>query len=172
MPTLDAIRERFGIDVRDVAGATLSGEIPFRDVVVNRLIAERLRNHAQIESVRVQPQDGDIVSIQLTPRARFMPPVRVTAHIERQPDFPHHPLLLLRWTMPGIGPLAMLAGPALSFFKALPRGITADGDRLAVDLRELLELRGLGEVVGFLRRVAVHTRAGSFVVSFEVAVEK
>jgi len=165
---LDTLRERFGVDIREVAGAHVAGEIPFSDALVNRLLADKLRDHPQIASVSLQAQEGDTVAVLVTPRARLLPPMRIVARIERQPEFPQHPALLLRWTMPGLGPLALLAAPALAFFTALPPGISADGDRIAVDLRALLESRGLGELVGFIRRVAIHTRPGGFVVQFEL----
>lgn len=157
------------MDLADVSGASIAGEIPFSDAVVNRLIAERIANHPQIASVLVQAREADTVAITVTPRSRLMPAVNISARIERQPEFPHSPTMLLRWTMPAIGPLATLvAGPALAFFKALPRGLKADGDLIAVDLRELVQSRGLGEVMGFIRQAAIHTRPGGFVFRFEL----
>lgn len=171
IPALATLRERFGVDVRDIAGAAASAEIPFSDMLVNRMIAERIGNHPHIASVRLQAQEGDAAAILLTPRSRLMPPMKITARIERQPEFPQSPTLVLRWTMAGIGPLAMLAAPALAFFKALPRGIKAGGDRITVDLGEMLESRGLAELLPFIRRVAIHTCPGAFVVRFELAVQ-
>lgn len=170
IPTLDSLCERFGVDIREMAGAHVAGEIPFGDALVNRVLEEKLRDHPQVTAVSVQAQDADTLAILVTPRTRLMPPVRILARIERQPEFPHHPIMLLRWTMPGIGPLAMLAAPALAFFKALPPGLTADGDRMTVNVRTLLESKGLGELAGFIRRLAVHTQAGGFVVRFELGV--
>lgn len=167
---LDTLRERFGVDIRELAGAHAAGEIPLSDDLLNRLIAGRLANHPQVASVRLQAQEGDTIDVLVTPRARLMPPMRITARIERQPEFPQHPLLVLRWTMPAIGPLAMFAAPALAFFKALPPGLRADGDRITVDVGEVLESRGLGEVGRFIRRAEVHTRPGGFVLQFELAV--
>lgn len=168
IPAIETLRERFGIGLADIAGASLAGDIPISDAVVNRLIADRIRNHPQVASVSVQAQDADIVTIHVTPRSRLMPPMKIAARIERQPEFPHNPVLLLQWAMPGLGPLAMLAAPALALFKALPRGIRADGDRVAIDVREMLESRGLGDVVGFIRQAAIHTRPGGFVLNFEL----
>jgi hypothetical protein len=44
-----------------------------------------------------------------------------------------------------------------------------DGDRLAVDLRELLRLRGLDEAIAFVKKLELHTRQGGFVVRFDAA---
>lgn len=170
MAFADTLRERTGIDIREIAGATLRGELPVSNDLVNRLIAERLRDHPQIASVRVEALADDAVAIHLVPRARLLPPLRVAARIERQPDLPRDPTLVLRWSMPAAGPLQMFAAPILSYFKAMPAGIRMDGDRIAVDAGQLLRARGLGEVLAYTRRAAIHTRPGGFVVQVEFAV--
>jgi hypothetical protein len=170
MSITETIRERLGVDIGTFAGAHAAGEVPLSDEFINRLIAERLTNHPQVASIRVAAQDGDVVAVQVVPRARLIPPLRILARVERQPAFPQNPALLLRWSMPAAGPLAMLAAPVLSFFKAMPRGIRIDGDRVAVDVRELLGGRGLDDLSGFIRRLEVHTRPGGFVVQFDVGV--
>jgi len=146
----------------------LAGEIPLSDALVNRVLAERLANHAQVTAVRVQAQQNDTVAIQVMPRARLMPALNITARIERQPEFPQHPMLLLRWSMPAAGPLALFAAPVLAYFKAMPPGIRMDGDRIAVDLRELLHSRGLDDIIAVTRKLEIHTKPGGFAVNFEV----
>jgi hypothetical protein len=165
-----ALRERFGVDLNELAGANVRGEIPFSDSLLNRLIAQRLENHPQISSVQLEALDGDAIAALLTPRSRLMPPIRVNARIERQPEFPASPVLILRWTIAGMGPLAMLAGPALAFFKALPQGIRVEADRLSIDLAVLLESRGWSDAVGLIRRAAIHTRRGGFLLQFELGL--
>jgi hypothetical protein len=166
----DTIRERLGVDIATFAGAHFGGEIPFTDVFINRLIAERLAGHAQIAAVRVQAEEGDTVGVQIVPRARLLPAMRIVARIERQPEFPQHPFLLLRWSMPAAGPLAMFAAPIVSYFKAMPPGIRMDADRIAVDVGELLRSRGFEDLLGFIRRLTVHTRPGAFVAQMEMGV--
>lgn len=166
------LRDRLGIDLQEIAGARASGELPLAEEAVNRLLAERLRDHPQVSSVRVQAQDGDAVAVQIVPRMRMMPPLRVLARVERQPQLPHEPTLVLRWSMPAAGPLALFAAPVLSFFNAMPAGISMDGDRIAVDLRTLLRARGLEEALAFARELAIHTRPGAFVVRFALGVQE
>jgi hypothetical protein len=170
IPVIATLRDRFGIDLQDISGAKLTGEIPFSDDVVNRVVAAQLANHAQIASVRVRAQEGDALTVVVTPRSRLLPSMQILARIEAQPEFPHRPTLVLRWTMPALGPLALLAAPALAFFKAMPPGISVDGNRAVVDLRELLETRGLGDLATLIRRAAIHTRAGGFFLGVEIGV--
>ena len=171
MSIANLIRERFGLDLRDFAGAMASGEIPLANGVVNGFIAAELaRRQLPVQSLKVDAHEGDTLTAYIVPRARFVPPLRLHVRVERQPNLPVDPVLWLRWSMPGAGPLALFAAPALAFFKALPPGIRADGDRLAIDVREMLNARGLGEALRFLRNVRVHTRAGAIVVKFEIGV--
>jgi hypothetical protein len=79
-------------------------------------------------------------------------------------------VLGLRWTIPGMGALAAFAAPALSYFKKLPPGIRVEGDRLIVDLGELLRSRGLGEMADYITRVHVATREGALLVEFALRV--
>lgn len=171
MRVTDIIRARLGVDIGTFAGAAMAGELPLPNEFVNRLIAERLAGHAQIAALEVRAQEGDTVAVQVVPRARLLPPMQVLARVEHQPEFPHNPLLVLRWTMPAAGPLAMFAAPVLGYFKALPPGIRMSGDRVAVDVAESLRSRGFDDLLGLVRRLTVHTRPGAFVVKFELGVD-
>jgi hypothetical protein len=166
----EIVRQRTGVELRELAGSTLAGEIPLSDALVNRMLAERLAHHAQVAAVRVQAQQNDTVAVQVVPRARLMPALNITARIERQPEFPQHPMLLLRWSMPAAGPLALFAAPVLAFFKAMPQGIRMDGDRIAVDVRELLHSRGLDDILALIRKLEIHTKPGGFALRFEMGI--
>jgi hypothetical protein len=166
----DTLRQRLGIDRGDIAGTTVITEIPISTALVNRLIAERIGRHAQIASIEVEPQQDDALLVRVEPRARMMPALKIVARIERQPEFPRDPVLSMRWSMPAAGPLAMFAAPLVGYFKAMPPGIRMDADRISVDIATLLRSKGLEEVVGLIRRAAVHTRPGGFVLQVEAGL--
>lgn len=163
-----------GIDLEELRGGTLAGEIPLTEALVNRLIAQRLgRSQGPVESAVVQAHDNQNLTVTVSMRApRMMPSVKIAARIEQQPEFPDPAVLGLRWSMPGLGPLALLAAPALAYFKALPPFIRVDGDRIAVDLRGLLQAQGLGDLVHYVRSARVQTRTGVIVVQFELQVPR
>jgi hypothetical protein len=168
---LDTLLQQFGVNRSDLTGAALSGEIPLSNAVVNRFVAARLaRRDVPVTSVQLEAQNDDAVLAHVVAKARFVPAIRIAARIERQPQLPDDPVLWLRWSLPGMGALALFAAPALSLFKALPPGVRAEGDRIGIDLRELLVSRGFGDLVGSLRDVRMHTRLGVFIVRFEVRV--
>jgi hypothetical protein len=76
--------------------------------------------------------------------------------------------LAMRWTLRGLGPLAMFAGPVIAYFKTLPVGITMNGDRIWVDLHALLRSQGLDDAVPLLTGIRILTREHWFLVQFEL----
>jgi hypothetical protein len=172
---LDDVHKRFrslaGFDLQELAGGTLAAEIPVPEALANRLIAERLPTaNVPIADLRLRALERDAIEAHVTVKgSRMVPVLKIVAQIERQPQ-PHDPVLLLRWSMPAMGPLAMFAGPVLSHFRKLPPGIRMEGERIAVDVRELLASRGMADLLEFLTDLQVHTRAGTFLVRVGVRV--
>ena len=167
----DKVRNALGIELPAIAGSVFAGEIPLSNALVNRLIAERLAAaHVPIAAVRVEAHAGDRLTIVLSMRGSLIPDVTIAAQIEEQPQFPGPAVLWLRWTLPAMRALSFFAAPALSYFKKLPPGIRVDGDRIAIDLAELLRSRGLEELMDYITRVNVTTREGAIVVAFALRV--
>jgi hypothetical protein len=167
----DKVRRALGIELPEVAGSIFAGEIPMSNALVNRLIAERLAGaQLPIAAVRMEAHDGDRLTIVLSMRGSLIPDVTIAAKIEEQPHFPNPAVLWLRWTLPAMRALSFVAAPALAYFKKLPPGIRVEGDRIAVDLAELLRSRGLGELMDYITRVNVTTREGAIIVAFALRV--
>lgn len=170
----DRVRSALGLDVdeRELAGGVVSGEIPLTNAVVNRFIAKQLHGaRGPVTAARVDALGDDRFAVELQVRAPVpIPTLRIVASIEQQPTFPAPAILGLRWSMPALGPLAMFAGPALGFLKTLPPGIRVDGDWLTVDVAAMLRARGLGDVTRYISSARLRTRAGAFVLQFELKV--
>ena len=167
----DKVRRLLGIELPEVSGSLLAGEIPLSNALVNRLIVQRLSAaQVPIAGVRVEAHEGDRLTIVLSMRGSLIPDVTIAAQIEEQPHFPAPAVLWLRWTLPAMRALSFFAAPALAYFKKLPPGIRVDGDRIAVDCAELLRSRGLEELMTYITRVNVTTREGAIVVAFALRV--
>ena len=167
---LGRLRDIAGSNLQELSGATLATEIPLTNAVVNRLIAARLAAASgPVSTVQLDALDADTFSAQVSLRAKMIPTMRIVARIEEQPE-PHRPVLGIRWSMPGLGRLAMLAGPALTFLKTLPRGFRAEDDRILVDVAELLRAQGLADLLPLIVKVRVHTRPGAFLLKLELRV--
>lgn len=165
---LDPLRHLFGDQLDALAGSVVAGEIPITSDVVNRLIAAKLATtDVPIAGADVVVLDHDAFTVHLRPRAPI-PTLRVDVQIDRQPVLPGQPVLGLRWTLRGLGPLAMFAAPFISQLKKFPPGVRLDGDHVWVDLAELLRQQGLGDVVPLLTGIRVTTRDKRFLIGFEL----
>jgi hypothetical protein len=154
-------------DPRDIAGASAVVELPVSNALLNRLIADALAGkQAPITGVRVEVLDADQMAVHLDLRGP-LPALKVALRIDQQPQ-PDDPILGLRWSVPAIGPLALFASPALSLFKSLPPGIRVDGDRILVNIKDLLIARGFADYLQYLRKLQVHAVAGRLIASFEL----
>lgn len=171
-PLADWLRARTGVTVEELAGAALAGEMPIPAATLNRLLAHRLSaGTGRVAGIRLTPLDGQRLTADLTLRdVPFVSSVTVAAEIVEQPEWPARPLLRVRWDLPGLGPLARLAVPALSSLVALPPWLRLDGDLAIVDLAALLADRGLGELAGLLTRLEVETRAGALLVRYAARI--
>lgn len=168
---LGRLRALAGNNLQELAGATVAAEVPLTNAVANRLIAQRLSAASgPVTAIQIDALDDDTFAAQVSLRAKMIPTIRIVGRIEEQPQLPQRPVLGVRWSMPAIGPLGMFAGPALTFLKALPRGLSAEGDRILVDVGELLRSQGLGDLLPYLSQARVHTRRGAFLLRFELKV--
>ncbi len=166
---LSRLRNIAGNNLEELAGASITAELPLTNAVVNRLIAQRLdAASGPVSAVQVDALDDDTFSAQLSLRLKMIPTIRIVGRIEEQPELPQRPLLGIRWSMPGMGPLSMFAAPALAFLKALPRGLRAEDDRIVVDVAELLRSQGLADLLPYPRKARVRTRRGAFILHLEL----
>lgn len=167
-PWLDLLREQQSTHFADLAGAHTAFTIPVSERLLNRILVERLPRSAPVSELQVHPEDGNrvTVSVKLSKFA-FLPAVRVRFAIERQPDLPASPVLVLR-----IEGKAALAGPALGFLNVLPPGVRLENDRLLVDLAALLAQYGAAEVLLYLTALEVTATAGRVIVSGRLALPR
>ena len=165
MTSLSELATRFGVSLPELNGTAFSAEIPLPAAVINRFLTQKLAaTQGPIANALVEPRGDQRIDITLALRGqRLLPTLRIAARIEQQPQFPHPAILGLRWSLPGMGPLGLFAGPALSFFKKLPPGIQVEADRLSVDLGELLRTQGLGELIDYVTALEILTRDGGFI---------
>jgi hypothetical protein len=116
-----------------------------------------------VREVDIRAHDGNTLSVRVKlSKPAFMPPITIKAAIERQPDLPSNPVLVLR-ILTG-GKLLSLAGSALRMVDVLPPGVTLEGERLFVDLARVLAQRGAEPLLRFLEQLEIGCEEGRFVV--------
>jgi hypothetical protein len=159
-----------GMNLDELAGTRVSGELLIPTAVVNRVIAARLAQAAApVAAVHVEPRQDNVIDADVTASSRLVPRLRVQAMVERQPEFPDNPRLVLRWRIPAAGLLARLAAPTIANLKSLPPGVRIDADFVVIDLRDILASQGQADLIAFVRALRIETRAEGFLVTFELA---
>ena len=81
---------------REISGARLAADLPVPARLVNELVAASLPLNAPVREVHIHPEAGDQFSVRIFPKAAFLPHLKLMLGIERQPEFPGHPVLVLR----------------------------------------------------------------------------
>jgi hypothetical protein len=163
-PWLTALlREQQDNGFADIAGAEAALTLPLSDRLITRLVTARLPPNAAISEVDVRAEPGNHfkVRVRLT-RPAFLPPIGLRFAIERQPELPGSPVLVLRLIKEGLG---AFAGSALRVFDVLPRGITFDGDRFSINLATLLEPYGAADTLRYVTALALTTDAGRVIIN-------
>jgi hypothetical protein len=164
----DIIRQQQTAGFPAFTGAHVAAFVPVSAAFLNRFVAESLPPGAPVCDIQVEPDSGNVVRIsgRIT-RAPFIPRLTITLFIERQPQFPDSPVLVLRLASPA---LTMLAKAASHFLHVLPPGLRLDHDLLLVDIAELLRQRGAAEWLQYVDSVEISTAPGAVLLSIRAAV--
>ena len=151
----------------DLKGARVSLSIPISQRLLNEMVAAAIPPSAPVRDLTVTPRPANVLEV----RARiskfdFLPPIKVTAAIEQQPHLPDTPLSLRLRSFPG---LTAMAGSFLSP-ASLPRGVRLEGEHVFVDVRQLIEHAGYGDLVPLIERLHVATDEGRLTVDVDARV--
>jgi len=165
---LRLFRRQAATGFEDLRGAETSVTLPVSDRLLNEIITEALPASAKVRDVEVRALAGNRFGVRAKiGAASFLPPVSLTVAIDRQPELPGSPVLVLRLELGG---LLAVAGAALRFFGALPPGIRIENDRVYVDLAQLLEKQGLSGLLEHLEQLHVDTTQGATILSLRARI--
>jgi hypothetical protein len=154
---------------RDLPGARVSLHVPLTRGLLNRLIADAMNgSKAPVRAIDIVPRAGDRFEALVTLTWPLVPPLTVTFEVDRQPQFPASPLLVLRWSF--LGGLGLFASRFLGSVGRLPDGVHLQHDRLVVDIAVLAGPTPAGPVLNYLKTLELHTVDDRMVVDIELAV--
>ena len=153
---------------RDLSGTRATATIPVSERLINELVAATLPPHIPVREAHVHPEAGDRFSVRVTPKSGFLPSLTIKLAIERQPDLPASPELVLR--MASMGGLFGLATAALPIAQMLPPGVRLDGERIHVDLRAMAAQRGAADLFQYVRQLRITTEEGRAILHLDAAV--
>jgi hypothetical protein len=146
-----------------LSGSDVRAAIRISTSLLNEALALYVSSSAAVRELTVQPRAGNRFNVNLKVAKPLVPPINVTVVIERQPELPVDPTLVLHLT--GIGGLMRFLAPAIaSFASGLPPGIRLDGDRVFVDLLEVLRAYGEAELLPLAEEMAIGTDEGHVLV--------
>ena len=151
----------------DFRGANGSVTIPIPDRLLAAVLRARFADAVRELDIRARVGNVMEVGVRLRKPA-WLPRISVQLHVERQPQLPDSPLLILK--LVSHGALASLAGSAARFLDALPAGLRMEGDLVFVDVAALLRKYAGVDVVKYLTRVELTTRDGVVVVEINAAI--
>jgi hypothetical protein len=152
---------------RDIAGTRINAAVPVSARLINEIVAASIPPNVPVREVSIRPEAGDQFSVRITPRASLLPQLTLRLQIERQPEFPSFPVLVMR--MKTMGGLFGFATAALPIGSMLPPGVRLEGERILVDLAAMATQRGMGEALQYVRRLAVHSEDGRVILHIEAA---
>jgi hypothetical protein len=141
---------------RDLAGARAAARIPIARGLVNHVIAAALEGASTpIRGIDVRPRAGDRFDLVLTLSWPFVPPLKVSVAVAKQPELPASPLLVFRWSL--LGAVGVLASRVIAALDRLPPGVRLDGDLLVLDLPVLAARGPAATLLPYLKTLEVHT---------------
>jgi hypothetical protein len=122
-----------------------------------------------VRDVDIQPRAGDAFDVLVTVSWPFVPAIKVSFAIERQPQFPASPVLVLRWSL--LGAVGAFASRFIASLDRLPAGVRLDGDRLLLDIPQLAERTAAASWLPYLRSLELHTVEDRFVLDLELEID-
>jgi hypothetical protein len=157
------LRQQLGSGFADLRGAEAAITLPVSERLLNDLVAEAVPSSAPVRDLQIAPEAADRFSVRLrVGSSPLIPRLKIALSIERQPELPTSPVLVLKVESAG---LMTFAGPMLRLLNALPAGIAVHDDRIHIDLRALADRRGLAPVLDYLTELRVNTVPGAVVMT-------
>ena len=135
------------------------------------MVAQALRGTSTpVRQVDIRPRDDDQLDAIVTVSWPFVPPLKVAIAVERQPQFPSPPVLVLRWS--ALGGLGAIASRLIAFLGRLPPGIRLDGNRVELDIPVLAARSPAAPLLRFVTALELHTAADRAVILVELEVSE
>jgi len=154
---------------RGLAGSEVYATIKLSAELINGAIEALTPSTSAVRQLTVQPRAGNAIDVRVEVSQPVVPTINVTAVIDRQPQLPDDPVLVLRLT--GGASMVRFLAPAIANMNVLPPGVRLDAERLFVDLRAQLQQLGQESFLAFVQEMEVAAIDGIVVVLVHAAVK-
>jgi len=156
-------RQQLADGFPDLRGAQATITLPISERLLNQVLTESIPRSAPVSDLHVTPEAGDRFTVSFRiGSSTILPRLKIGLAIDREPDLPAFPVIVLKLESTG---LMMLATPVLRLINAVPAGVAVKDDRIHVDLRALAERHGLGAYLDQLDELRVNTVSGAVVLT-------
>ncbi len=145
-----------------LSGSEIQATLRISADLLNEAIAANVASGAFLRELTVEPRGGNHLGIRIKlAKPAFLPTFSLTLLIERQPQLPADPVLVMK--LSGVAGMIGLAAPAITSFKVLPPGVRLEGDRVLIDLRTLLQRYGQTALLDHAEQLQVTTEEGRLI---------
>lgn len=152
----------------DVAGASLTIQLPLREAFVNSLIASSIAEQgAPVRSVRVTFRGGNRVGVEVDPKQFFLPRARVELDIQDVVDCAKDHTLRLRVAPESFSTALLLQGANLF---PLPPGVVFAQNQISLHLPTLLAQQDMGDLFPLLRYIIITGAQGLLLIRLYATV--
>jgi hypothetical protein len=153
----------------DLEGSESYSVIRIGEELLNVAAAAFISSSSMVRSVTIHPRAENEIDVQLKlTKPAFLPAFNVTLHIEQQPELPDRPELVLR--LSGAGGLLRLAGPVIGSSGALPPGFCLNGDRILVNVRQVMEQQRRADLLEYIEQLHVLSEDARLVIAVQLRV--
>jgi len=155
---------------RGLSGSQARTAIRVSAALLNEAITAFVGTSSAITTLVVTPRAGNRFDVHVKlAKPAILPAINVAVAIERQPQMPGDPTLILH--LSGAGGLMRFAGPALGAFGGgLPPGVRLDGDRVFIDIRAALAAQQQSQWLDYVEQLEVSTDEGALVLYVQARV--
>ena len=152
----------------ELAGSRASIALRVSDRLVSRELAQQIPPTVPIRDLDIVAHPDNMIAVRLRlTKPAFLPPIHLRLAIERQPELPSSPVLVLALVSQGV---AGLIATALKFADVLPPGVRFVDGRFVVDFGAILARHNAAEVLTYLTSVKLTTEEGRFIIDADIAV--
>jgi hypothetical protein len=154
----------------DLRGGEVRLRLPVREGVANEVLKRTVvASQSNLQDLTLAIGAANTLDVRVKPSMPFVPALTLTFVAEPQLRFTPSPTMALELKRQGLP--AMIAGMLPMMQKRLPPEVTLTAERLTIDIGRVLEGRGLGRFVPFIKSGTFDSEPGVLWVTVGLAVD-
>lgn len=154
----------------DLRGGEVRLRLPVREGVANEFLKRTVvASQQNLQDLTLTIGEANALDVRVKPSMPFVPALTLAFVAERELRFTPSPTMALELKRQGLP--ALIVGMLPMMQKRLPPEVTLTAEGLTIDIGRVLEARGLGRVVPFIKSGEFESELGVLWVTVRLAVE-